>query len=252
MHHSEQVNAGHRNRMRQKFILQGSRPFLAHEILEMLLFSAVPYKDTNPLAHRLMDRFGSLQSVLEAPVNDLLTVPGMGTHTAVFLHLVNETGLRALYRPARATPRRYGDYRSLGEYLISEKEAETSAPPVRALLFNNRYDLLASVSMEAPQVTAPSFSLKELARCALRHDATLLALVTSHEGRSAFPTPEEVDITKEIQVSLKMLGITLLEHYILSGSHYIGVSRKLVNGFEDNPDLCTFFRDAPDFPEEPV
>ena len=78
MHHSEQVNAGHRNRMRQKFILQGARPFLAHEILEMLLFSAIPYKDTNPLAHLLMDRFGSLDSVLEAPVDDLLSVPGMG------------------------------------------------------------------------------------------------------------------------------------------------------------------------------
>ncbi len=252
MHHSEQVNAGHRNRMRQKFILQGARPFLAHEILEMLLFSAIPYKDTNPLAHLLMDRFGSLDSVLEAPVDDLLSVPGMGIHTATFLRLVNEVGRRALYQPVKTSPGCYGDYRSLGEYLVSKTDLGAPTPPVRALLFNNRYDLLASVTMDAPQVTAPAFSLKNLARCALRHDATLLALVTNHEGRSAFPTPEEVDITKEIQVSLKMLGITLLEHYILSGSHYVGVSRRILNGFEDNPDLCTFFRDAPDFPEEPV
>lgn len=252
MHHSEQVNAGHRNRMRQKFILQGARPFLAHEILEMLLFSAIPYKDTNPLAHLLMDRFGSLESILEASVDDLVTVPGMGIHTAAFLRLINEAGRRALYQPQRTAAGRYGDYRSLGEYLVSSTDRNTATPTVRAMLFNNRYDLLASVNMEVPQVTAPAFSLKDLARCALRHDATLLALVTSHEGRSAFPTPEEVDITKEIQVSLKMLGITLLEHYILSGSHYIGVSRRLLNGFEDDPNLCAFFRDAPKFPEEPV
>lgn len=245
MNHSAQDSAGHRDRMRQKFIAQGARPFLAHEILEMLLFSATPYKDTNPLAHRLEDRFGNLAGVFSASVEDLMTVSGMGLHSAAFIRLVRETAMRGMYEPVPKSVR-FCDYRSLGEYLLQEENSAQHSPEVKVLLFNNRYNLLGTVGLEANSVSSPSFSLNTLARVALQYNASMVVLVSNHAGRSAFPTAEEIDVTADMQVSLKMLGITLLEHYILSGSHYIGVSRKLVNGFEDRPDIRLFFRTAPE------
>ena len=81
-------HAKHRERMRTRFLEHGLDNFADHEVLELLLFYAVPRGDVNPLAHRLLDEFGSLANVLEAETPDLCRVEGMGEKTAAFLHLL--------------------------------------------------------------------------------------------------------------------------------------------------------------------
>ena len=89
------VHDGHRDRKRQQFLTSGPDPFADHELLELLLYYAVPRKDTNPIAHELINRFGSLQAVFAAPAAELERVPGLGRNAAVLLKLVPE-----LYRKA--------------------------------------------------------------------------------------------------------------------------------------------------------
>ena len=86
------IHDGHRDRMKKRFLEEGLDGFTQIQALELLLFYCIPVKDTNPLAHALLDRFGSVSQVLEAPVEELRKVPGVGEHTAVFLHLITEAG----------------------------------------------------------------------------------------------------------------------------------------------------------------
>ena len=82
------IHRGHRDRVKQEFLRGGLGPFSDVRALELLLFYALPQGDVNPLAHALLDRFGSLAGVLDADLADLRTVPGIGDHTAILLKLV--------------------------------------------------------------------------------------------------------------------------------------------------------------------
>ena len=90
------IHDGHREKMRRRFLQGGLEPFADHEALELLLYYAIPRRDTNPIAHALMERYGSLAAVLDAPVEDLQKVEGVGESAAVLLKLVPQ-----LYRKAR-------------------------------------------------------------------------------------------------------------------------------------------------------
>ena len=79
----ENIHQGHREKMRQRFLKSGLESFADHEALELLLYYAIPRRDTNPIAHRLMERYGSLTAVLSAPAEDLKKVEGIGESAAV-------------------------------------------------------------------------------------------------------------------------------------------------------------------------
>ena len=85
-------HAGHRNRVKQEFLSRGLEGWPGHRVLELLLFYAIPQGDVNALAHALMERFGSLSGVLDATVEDLKAVPGVGEHTAVLIKLMPAMG----------------------------------------------------------------------------------------------------------------------------------------------------------------
>ena len=87
-------HAGHRQRMRERFLCGGLDGFADHEVLELMLFYAIPQRNVNPLAHRLLERFGTLHAVLEASVADLMKVEGVGRHTALLLNLFSHAARR--------------------------------------------------------------------------------------------------------------------------------------------------------------
>ena len=84
----EQLHTNHRERLRDRFLKDGLDSFEPHNVLELLLFYAQPRGDMNPLAHRLIDTFGSLSGVLDAAIEDLCSIKGMGKNTAVFLKMI--------------------------------------------------------------------------------------------------------------------------------------------------------------------
>ena len=93
-------HGGHRARLKEEFCLRGLDAFPEHRVLEMLLFYAIPQGDTNDLAHRLIERFGSLSGVLDASLEDRRTVSGVGEHTAIRLRLI--PGVCAHYVASRS------------------------------------------------------------------------------------------------------------------------------------------------------
>ena len=89
---NKSIHIGHRERLRNRFLKEGLDNFEDIQVLELLLFYCIPRKDTNPIAHALLDRFGSLSQVLDAEVEDLEKVPGISDHGATLLRLVTELG----------------------------------------------------------------------------------------------------------------------------------------------------------------
>ena len=89
------IHDGHREKMRQRFLKGGLENFADHEVLELLLYYAIPRRDTNPIAHALMERYGALSAVLNAPVEDLKKVPGIGESAAILLKLAPQVYSRA-------------------------------------------------------------------------------------------------------------------------------------------------------------
>ena len=90
----DNLHQGHRERLRRRFLAEGLDAFEDHQVLELLLFHVVPRVDTNPIAHQLLKRFGSLSAVLEADPRDLATVEGIGKQAAVFLSLIPQVTRR--------------------------------------------------------------------------------------------------------------------------------------------------------------
>ena len=86
------IHEGHRQRLMERFHQEGLDHFDSVQVLELLLFYCIPRRDTNELAHRLLNRFGSVSRVMDASLEDLMQVPGVGRNTAVFLHLVKQAG----------------------------------------------------------------------------------------------------------------------------------------------------------------
>ena len=93
----DSVQEGHRERLRVRFLAEGVDSFDDHQVMELLLFQAIPRADTNPIAHRLMRRFGTLSAVLEADPKDLASVEGVGDKAAAFLRLIPQIARRYVH-----------------------------------------------------------------------------------------------------------------------------------------------------------
>ena len=138
----DHIHDGHRARMRAKLIAHGPRIFDTYELLEMLLYYVVPQRDTNPIAKRLLHRFGSLDGVLRAERDDLLTVSGVGEYVADFIISVGRASDLTAASDRRA-PLIFDDYNKAGKYLV-EYFAENPDTNIVILLLDNTMRMLGT------------------------------------------------------------------------------------------------------------
>ena len=202
---------GHRQRLKTEFL---ARPdsFPDHKLLELLFFYANPRSDTNPLAHELIDRFGSLAGVLDAPPEELCKVKGMGKHGAVLLKTVKE--LSGRYLPARTRvddiARNSRDYYQL----------------LRPYFFGARNELLCLLCMDGKHkvlgirrlgegnVNAVAITTRLITEAALALNAAAVVLAHNHVSGIAFPSEDDIATTRSLAPFLAKLGVELVDHLI--------------------------------------
>ena len=207
------VHDGHRKRLTARFLRQGLEGFAPHEVLELLLFYSIPRQDTNELAHRLIERFGSLSGVLEAPYERLLEVKGVGENTAALLKLMPE--LTRVYYASRQE----------GAYVRSNQDAQALLMPrflgrneemVFALLLDAKGKCLALEAIHQGSVNASEVSVRKIAALAISANAAGVILAHNHPGGVSTPSREAVLTTQHIQSTLAAMEIQLVDHLVFA------------------------------------
>ena len=222
MEREKKVHAGHRQRMRERLMKNGMDSLQDHEVLELLLFYAIPRQDTNELAHRLIARFRSLPGVLEAPVEELKRVAGMGENAAVFLHLFPAVFQRCL-REEKKNVRRLFSYQEFGEYMKAQLYGR-SREAVALLLLNSKNQILFCGQLYEGSATAVEIYMKDLVRLASRYDAVGAVLAHNHPSGECLPSVEDLRTTELAAETLRNIDVALLDHIIVGGEDFVSLA----------------------------
>ena len=218
---SEDVHGGHRARMKQRYLSQGLDGLADHEALELLLYYAIPRADVNPLAHRLLEHFGSLHGVLDAEVAELTEVAGIGESTALLLRFVRDLNRRYLLdrqeqRPSLADPEAAGKLFLPFFYGIREER-------VYAAFVDDDLRLIRCRLLFEGGIDYAPLSLRKLVEAALREKATGVILAHNHPAGQAIPSVQDREATLQIRSALEAMQITLVDHIIVAGEEFISM-----------------------------
>ena len=210
---------GHRRRMKQRLLSNGIDSFLDHEILELLLTYAIARKDTKPLAWELIKRFGSLSEVLDAGEMSLMEVEGIGPHTAQFLTLIRGIIKRYLYAglPKQISMGNPEEVLNYCQASLADKQEEF----LEVLLLSVRYTLKSARIIASGTLDKILIEPKQILRWALKENAAAIILVHNHPSGNPSPSPQDIQMTKQIVDAANLLNIQVLDHLIVSkGTYY--------------------------------
>jgi DNA repair protein RadC len=209
----ENLNAGHRERLRERFLNGGADALPDYELLELLLFRAIPRRDVKPIAKTLLQRFGSFAEVIAAPAARLKEVDYVGDSVVVELKIVEAAALR-LARESMRKKLTLGSFAQVLDYCRSAM-AYLETEEFRVLFLDKKNGLLADEVQGRGTVDHTPVYPREIVRRALELNASAVILVHNHP--SGDPTPSNADImmTHNIIEVAKPLGVNVHDHLII-------------------------------------
>lgn len=216
------IHNGHRERMRRRFLEGGLSGFADHEILELLLFYAIPQGDVNPLAHALMDRFGSLSGVLSAPIELLTQVKGVGERTAVLLHLVPLAAQKA--RLAEMKKELILNTReNVGAYLLELFSRERNEA-VYEICLDAKGKLLVCRRLGEGSSSAVNLDIRKIVEIAILYSASSVILAHNHPSGIALPSQDDQTATDQAAAALRAIDVRLEDHIIVADHDFVSFS----------------------------
>ncbi len=205
-------HSGHRQRMKEEFLIRGLEGWPDHRILELLLFYAIPQKDVNDLAHDLVDRFDSLAGVLDASVDELLKTPKVGKNTAVLLKLINALGQRYQEQREALDPIVRGPEDAAK--LLASRFYGARNEMVYILAMDVKHKALGVRKVSEGSIHAADISIRRIVDEAVGLRAAALYLAHNHISNLAFPSAEDWQTTDIIRNALAPLGLDVVDHLI--------------------------------------
>ena len=215
------LHDGHRQRKKQRFLQHGLDSFADHEVLELLLFYAIPRRDTNETAHRLLEHFGTLKGVLTASVEELQKVEGVGESAAAFLHLLQAVGYRALRTAGDDTILNSVD--SAGAYFQKLLRGERREVLYQVCL-DAKGKVLSHKRLSSGTVSMAPVNVREVVENALYTDASGVLLAHNHPSGIALPSEDDRQITLQIRQALGTMGIELVDHIIVADNDFVSMA----------------------------
>ncbi len=215
---------GHRARMRARLLSAGPEALADHELLEMVLFVALPRRDTKVIAKTLLARFGSFAAAIAAPLNDLLATEGLGEAGAAALKTVQAAALRlaraeVLHQPVLANWERRIDY-------LTAALARERVEQFRVLFLDNRNRLLADEAQSRGTVNHTPVYPREVVKRALELHAAGLILVHNHPSGDPTPSREDIAMTAEVKQAATALSLVLHDHIIMGNGRWVSLRRE--------------------------
>lgn len=216
------IHSGHRARLREQFLRAGLDSMSDVQVLELLLFFAIPRRDTNPIAHRLLERFGSLAAVFEAPVTEISRVEGVGESAALLLSLVPQSARRHLIDRAKFE-QVLDTTEKCGRYLLPFFHGERDEV-VYLLCLDAKCKVLDCRLLFRGGVNTAGVSVRKIVEAALTYNATSVVLAHNHVSGIALPSREDEATTRQIRTALDAVGILLADHIVVADDDFVSMA----------------------------
>jgi len=216
----------HRERMRARYIKVGLEALADHEILEMLLYYAIPRQDTNKIAHRIFNEFGSLHNVFQAAPAEIAKRCKLTMRTAVLLSMIAPLARR--YHLSKWGERIvFAGTNSLGEYVKSLFIGEATEC-FYIICLDNRLGLICADLLEKGTLDRTELYPKEIVRCVLHHNASYVVLAHNHPSGSTKISPADVATTSHIIKLLASIEVGVLDHIVVCGEEFVSMAQKRI------------------------
>lgn len=213
---------GHRERLRKQFLEHGMDAMRDYEVLELLLFYALPRRDTNPIARQLLQHFGSLSAVLEASPLELKNVAGIGENAAVLLQLIVPLARR--YQLSRADMGVIlNSSKACGEFLVPYFFGLTEEE-IYLLCVDAKKKFLTCRLLQKGSANAVFLPVRKAVEIAMACNASAVILAHNHPGGLALPSAADYEATDILRQALAPLGIELLDHIIVSDNDFVSLT----------------------------
>ena len=216
------MHSGHRERLKKKFVKYGADSLETHELLELLLFYGIPRKDTNELAHSLINSFGSLPQVLDAPMSSLLKINGVGESTAILLRLVSK--LSRIYIEKNYKIDRKRLTKSQVEKIILNKFIGRIKEHVVLALFDAKRNMAFCDVIAQGSFSSTGVNMRDIIELALKFNATKAIIAHNHPSGIALPSREDIETTIELKNALKLIEVRLIDHIIVANDDYVSLA----------------------------
>lgn len=215
------IHDGHRQRLKDRFLREGLDHFDELYVVELLLYYCIPRRDTNPIAHELLKRFGSLTGILEATAEELEQVPGITANAATFLTLIPQVS--RYYQVKRAqTGQILRTIDQCGQYLLPHfcgRENET----VFLLCLDAKCKVLACKLVGEGSVNSANIPVRRVVEMALNANATTVILAHNHPSGLALPSAEDVQTTIRVGNAMEAVEITLADHVVVADNDFVSM-----------------------------
>ena len=215
---------GHRARMRTRLLTAGPDALADHEMLEMVLFLALPRRDTKPIARALMGRFGSFAGAIAAPRQELLGIDGLGEAGLAALKVVHAAALRLARAEVLDQPV-LNNWDRLMAYLNAVLARER-VEQFRILFLDNKNRLLADEAQARGTVNHTPVYPREVVKRALELHATALILVHNHPSGDPTPSRDDIEMTREIRAAAQTLSVVLHDHVIIGNGRWLSFRKE--------------------------
>jgi len=210
--------SGHRQRLRERFIVGGADAMQDYELLELLLFMAVPRRDVKPMAKDLLSKFGSLPELMSAPHSAISQVDGISENTATAIKTVFAISARMMKQELMQKPV-LNNWTRLMDYCHMTMAHETKEH-FRILFLNKKNTLIADEVQGSGTVDHTPAYPREIMKRALELGATALILMHNHPSGDSTPSQADIDMTNMIIDSAKPFDITIHDHIVIArGGH---------------------------------
>ena len=215
------VHEGHRERKKRQFRENGLDAFQEHEVLELLLYYAIPRRDTNPIAHALLKRFGSLDAVFAAPEEELMRVDGIGENAAALIRLI-----LPLYRRIRISSLAedviLNSTEKAGAFFVDRLAGERTEIMYQACL-DAKGKLLNVQKLSSGDVDFVYADIRSIVQNALLCRASAVVLAHNHPSGMALPSESDNTVTLQIHQVLQSVGVTLFDHIIVADDDFVSL-----------------------------
>ena len=215
------IHDGHRKRLKERFLKEGLENFDDLYVLELLLFYCVPRQDTNILAHRLKDHFGSVEKVIGAPIEELERVEGIGPGISTFISFLRQLHVYCdKQRMDTKVPLTTAEL--CGEYLRPYFRYQRNEA-VYLMMLDAQCRLIDCKLIAEGSINSVGFSIRKVVEMALAFNAVSVILAHNHPGGVELPSPEDIQTTERIAQSLQLVDVVLADHFVFSDESYLSM-----------------------------